>query len=81
MKIIPVLAPSHSEFRCFIKDNQLKFQQFAYITTADSLRRYSGIVISLPNWKKNDKYNVSFRRRLIEMETLKHIFLARYVEV
>ncbi|MGE6347994.1 hypothetical protein ACQKIY_25030 [Bacillus mycoides] len=81
MKIIPVLAPSYQEFRYFVQDNQLKFQQFAYITTEDSLRGYGGIVIVLPNWKRNDKYDVNFRRRLIEMEVLKRIFLARHVEI
>ncbi|HFK1543552.1 TPA: hypothetical protein ACGXM3_005387 [Bacillus cereus] len=81
MKIIPVLAPSYQEFRYFVQDNQLKFQQFAYITTEDNLRGYGGIVIALPNWKRNHKYDVNFRRRLIEMEVLKHIFLARHVEI
>ncbi|MEK4605433.1 hypothetical protein MHH42_30865 [Bacillus sp. FSL L8-0099] len=81
MKIIPVLAPSYQEFRYFVKENQLRLNQFAYISRYEQIRGYAGVVITLPTWQRNPNFDTEFRRTLIEMESMKYIFLARHVEI
>lgn len=54
--VTPVLAESYPAFRSYIKEHDLNVSHFSYTNNRESLRGYSGLVITVGHWWRNERY-------------------------
>ncbi|GAB6253546.1 hypothetical protein BCSAG_48640 [Bacillus cereus] len=54
--ITPVLAESYNAFRSYIEQHNLNTSHFSYINNGDNLRGYSGLIVTVGCWWRNERY-------------------------
>lgn len=61
-RITAVLAENRSVFQSYLQYNKLNPQHFAYINRSETIRGYSGVILTVGRWWRNDNYEMqSFR--------------------
>lgn len=67
MKVTPILAENYSEFRKFIRTNNLNVGHFAYVTNYENIRGQRGLIMAVGRWWRNKNYTSDFHEYLLQL--------------